>query len=151
MLKKGTKIYSIFKNKCPKCNEGDFFEDNNPLHLKKVLTTNENCSQCGFKYVIEPSFFYGAMYVSYGLTVGISILTFILLYYLGLNLVQVFIGIIAALILFTPFTLRLSRLIYINMFVKYDPDYKNNMDSKSPEASGWNDKSVKPSDRNFFS
>jgi len=125
MLKKGTKIYSIFKNKCPKCNEGNFFEDSNPLHLKKVLSTKEYCSHCGFKYVIEPSFFYGAMYVSYGLTVGISILTFIILYALELNLIQVFIGIIIALIICTPFTLRLSRLIYINMFVKYDSEYSN--------------------------
>ena len=131
MLKKGTKIYSILKNKCPKCNEGNFFEDNNPLHLKKVLKTNEYCPNCGFKYVIEPSFFYGAMYVSYGLTVGTSIFTFIILYYLGLNLIQVFIGIIIALVLLTPFTLRLARLIYINLFVKYDPEYKNEMSSKS--------------------
>ncbi len=130
MLKKGTKIYSIFNNKCPKCNEGNFFEDSNPLHLKKVLTTNENCAHCGFKFVIEPSFFYGAMYVSYGLSVGISILTFILLHWLGLNLVQVFIGIIIALIILTPFTLRLSRLIYINMFVKYDASYKNDLYNK---------------------
>jgi len=132
MLKKGTKIYSIFKNKCPKCNEGNFFEGSNPLHLKKVLTTNENCSHCGFKYVIEPSFFYGAMYVSYGLTVGISILTFIVLYYFGLNLIQVFVGIIIALVVCTPFTLRLSRLIYINMFVKYDPDYTKENSLKTP-------------------
>ncbi len=125
MFKKGTKPYSIFKNKCPKCNEGNFFEDNNALHLKKVLKTNEHCSHCGFKYLIEPSFFYGAMYVSYGLTVAISIATFLILYLLGLDLIQIFIGIIISLILFTPFTLRLSRLIYINMFVGYDPTYKN--------------------------
>ncbi len=126
ILKKGTKLYSILKNKCPKCNEGNFFEDNNPLHLKKVLKTNENCPSCGFKYVIEPSFFYGAMYVSYGLSVGISVVTFIILYALGLNLIAIFIGIIIALIMFTPFTLRLARLIYINIFVKYDTGYKNN-------------------------
>ena len=125
ILKKGTKIYSIFKNKCPKCNEGDFFVDNNPLHLKKVLKTNAYCPNCGFKYEIEPSFFYGAMYVSYGLTVGISILTFIMLYALGFNLIEVFIGIIIALVIFTPFTLRLARLIYINLFVKYNSDYRN--------------------------
>lgn len=124
ILKKGTKIYSIFKNKCPKCNEGDFFADNNPLHLKKVLKTNEYCPNCGFKYEIEPSFFYGAMYVSYGLTVGISIITFIILYALGFNLIEVFIGIIIALVVFTPFTLRLARLIYINLFVSYNPEYK---------------------------
>jgi len=129
MLKKGTKIYSILKNKCPKCNEGNFFEYNNPLYLKKVLKTNEHCPNCGFKYSIEPSFFYGAMYVSYGLTVGISVIIFITLYFLGLNLIQVFIGIVIALILLTPFTLRLSRLIYINLFVKYDPEQKSKVNS----------------------
>ena len=131
ILKKGTKIYSIFNNKCPKCNEGDFFVDNNPLHLKNVLKIHENCPSCGFKYVIEPSFFYGAMYVSYGLTVGISIITFIVLYALGFDLIQVFIGIIIALVVLTPITLRLSRLIYINLFVKYEAEYKNKVDSKS--------------------
>jgi uncharacterized protein (DUF983 family) len=129
ILKKGTKIYSIFKNKCPKCNEGNFFEDSNPLHLKNVLKTYENCNSCGFKYLIEPSFFYGAMYVSYGLTVMSSIATFIILYVMGFNLIQVFIGIIIVLIALTPFTLRLARLIYINLFVQYDSAYKNKVDS----------------------
>jgi uncharacterized protein (DUF983 family) len=125
MFKKGSKIYSIFNNKCPKCNEGNFFEDNNPLHLKKVMKMGSHCTNCGFKYEIEPSFFYGAMYVSYGLTVGFSIITFIILYLLGLELLSIFIGIIIGLVLFTPITLRLARLIYINIFIGYDPNYKN--------------------------
>ncbi|NNC69514.1 MAG: DUF983 domain-containing protein [Flavobacteriaceae bacterium] len=125
MLKKGGKAYSILKNKCPKCNEGKFFEDDNPLHLKKVLKMPEHCAACGFKYQIEPSFFYGAMYVSYAITVALSILTFIILYALDLELLQIFIGIIAVLILFTPFTLRLSRLVYINIFVGFDAEYRN--------------------------
>ncbi len=124
MLKKGTKAYSILKNKCPKCHKGDFFEDTNPLHLKKVLKMHEHCPHCRFKYQIEPSFFYGAMYVSYALTVAISIATFLLLYFIGLDLIKIFIGIIAVLILCTPLTLRLARLIYINIFVNYDANYK---------------------------
>ena len=80
MLKKGTKLYSIFNNKCPRCQEGNFFENNNPYNLKKVMKMNEHCPICDLKYQIEPSFFYGAMYVSYGLTVGISIITFLILY-----------------------------------------------------------------------
>ncbi|MDH5412751.1 MAG: DUF983 domain-containing protein [Flavobacteriaceae bacterium] len=125
MFNKGSKIYSIINNKCPKCNEGNFFEDNNPLHLKKVLKMNSHCSFCGFKYEIEPSFFYGAMYVSYGLTVGASIITSIILFYIGLDLLQIFISILIMLILLTPITLRLARLIYSNMFVDYDAQYKN--------------------------
>lgn len=125
MFKKESKIYSILFNKCPKCHEGDFFKDNNPLHLKNVMKMNTYCPHCGFKYEVEPSFFYGAMYISYALTVGLSIITFIILYLLGLHLLYIFICIFIALVLFTPLTLRLARLIYINIFVSYDPSYRN--------------------------
>ncbi|MFD1315549.1 DUF983 domain-containing protein [Namhaeicola litoreus] len=125
MVKKGSKLYSIVNNKCPKCQEGDFFVTKNPLKLNKNLAIHENCSSCGLKYMIEPSFFYGAMYVSYGITVALSIITFIILYSLGLELLQIFIGIIIALIIFTPLTLKLSRLIYINIFVHYKKDPKD--------------------------
>lgn len=124
MFGKGSKIYSIVTNKCPRCHEGAFFEDNNPLHLKKVLKMNPNCPNCGLKYEIEPSFFYGAMYVSYALTVGMSIITFIILYFIGLDLMTIFISIFVLLVLFTPLTLRLARLIYANIFIHYDKDVK---------------------------
>lgn len=119
MIKKGSKLYSIFNNKCPRCQEGDFFMNKKVLSLKNSLKIHETCSHCGLKYMIEPSFFYGAMYVSYGLTVAISIITFVILNFFGLSLLPIFIAIIIILILFTPFTLRLSRLIYINIFVHY--------------------------------
>ncbi len=125
MFKKGSKIYSIINNKCPKCNEGQFFEDNNMLHLKNLLKMNTYCPTCGFKYEIEPAFYYGAMYVSYGLTVGGAIVTFIILWLIGLDLLTIFIGIFIMLILFTPLTLRISRLLYGNIFIHYDPNYKN--------------------------
>jgi uncharacterized protein (DUF983 family) len=122
MVKKGSKLYSIVHNKCPRCQEGDFFVTKNPFTLKKNLAIQENCSACGLKYMIEPSFFYGAMYVSYGITVALSIITFIILYLFGLELLPIFIGIIVTLIIFTPLTLKLSRLIYINIFVHYKKD-----------------------------
>jgi uncharacterized protein (DUF983 family) len=119
MIKKGSKLYSIFKNKCPRCHEGDFFVNENPYSFKNTLKIHEICSHCGLKYMIEPSFFYGAMYVSYGLTVAISIITFVILNFFGLSLLPIFIAIIIVLVLFTPLTLWLSRLIYINIFVHY--------------------------------
>jgi len=67
MLKKGNKLFSIFFNKCPQCQEGRFFKYGVTLKLKNNLKVYENCESCGLKYMIEPSFFYGAMYVSYAL------------------------------------------------------------------------------------
>ena len=121
MLKKGSKLNSILTGTCPKCQEESMYEDKNPYHLSKLYDMHETCSHCGLQYQIEPSFFYGAMYVSYGLTVAIGVAAFIIAkVFLGLSLVEVFIAIIVTLILLTPITARLSRNIYINIFVHYD-------------------------------
>ena len=77
-MKKGTKLYSIFKGKCPRCHEGEFFKNKFTLHPTKVTELHETCSKCDLKYMIEPSFFYGAMYVNYGLTVAIAVTSFII-------------------------------------------------------------------------
>ena len=123
LFKKGTKLYSIFNNKCPKCNDGDFFVKPNAFRFKQALKMYENCSNCNLKYMMEPSFFYGAMYVSYALTVAIAVASFIIAnVFLELSLNMSFASIIGALIIFTPVTIRLSRLIWINIFVKYRKD-----------------------------
>ena len=119
MLKKGNKLYSILYNKCPQCQEGRFFKHAITLKLKNNLKVYENCESCGLKYMIEPSFFYGAMYVSYALTVALAVAIFIISYLIGLDLIGSFIAIFVFLIASTPITMRLSRLIYINMFVHY--------------------------------
>lgn len=119
MLKKGSKLYSVFNNKCPQCQEGDFFEHTCTLNMKKNLQTNESCETCGLRYMIEPSFFYGAMYVSYGLTVALAVAIFVIAYSLGLGLIGSFAAILLILLALTPLTMRISRLIYINMFVHF--------------------------------
>ena len=99
------------------------YKDKNPYHLKNIYDMHENCSHCGLHYQIEPSFFYGAMYVSYGLTVAIGVAAFIIAkVFLGLVLLHSFIAIILALVVFMPITARLARNIYINMFVSFDKD-----------------------------
>lgn len=118
---KGSKLYSIFTGKCPVCHRGDMYVEKNPFKLSKILKMNERCSHCNTKFKIEPSFFYGAMYVSYGLGVAIAVATFVIVYLiLGLDRHYTFIAIIIALILTFPIVLRLSRNIWINLFVHYD-------------------------------
>ena len=127
MLKKGSKLYSILTGTCPKCMNESMYVDKNLLHIGSILKMHEKCSHCGLKYQIEPSFFYGAMYVSYGLNVAVGIATFIITYlFFGADIQTSFISIIAALILLFPIVLRWSRNIYINMFVSYDPKTKKN-------------------------
>ncbi|MNQ33781.1 hypothetical protein D3C85_472180 [compost metagenome] len=121
-MKKGSKLNSILTGTCPKCQNESMYLDKNPLHLGSVLKMHEKCSHCGLKYQIEPSFFYGAMYVSYGLNVAVGIAAFITSYLIFNSSIKTsFIAIIVALIILFPIVLRLSRNIYINMFVSYDP------------------------------
>jgi uncharacterized protein (DUF983 family) len=123
MLKKGSTLYSILTGSCPKCHQESMYEDQNPYHIANVYKMHENCSHCGLHYQIEPSFFYGAMYVSYGLTVAIGIAAFIISkVIIGLSLLQSFIAIIASLFALMPVTARLARNIYINIFVHFDKD-----------------------------
>ena len=120
MFKKGTKLYSITKGKCPKCHEGDFFKHGFTFHPTKVTELHNNCPNCNLKYMIEPSFFYGAMYVNYGITVAISIVAFLIAKLVfNLSLLQSFIVVVAALFILAPINLRLSRVLWINMFVSY--------------------------------
>ncbi|KQB39059.1 hypothetical protein RCH33_2095 [Flavobacterium daejeonense] len=125
MLKKGSKLNSILTGTCPKCQNESMYLDKNPYHLSNVLKMHEKCSHCGLTYQIEPSFFYGAMYVSYGVNVAIGIAAFIISYvFCGASMKTSFIAIVATLIILGPMVLRWSRNIYINMFVHYDPNFK---------------------------
>jgi hypothetical protein len=66
-LKEGA-FYSIVHSKCSKCNLGDLYEDNNPYHLRSLGKMKKSCEVCGQAYEPETGFYYGAMYVSYGLS-----------------------------------------------------------------------------------
>ena len=128
MFKKGTKLYSILYNKCPKCHEGEFMKEKNLFKLHKAFNMHKNCSSCNLKYMIEPSFFYGAMYINYGLTVGISLLTFVISTLLfNLSLLESFIPIVVILVLTAPVSIRFSRIIWINLFITYNPDINKNV------------------------
>jgi uncharacterized protein (DUF983 family) len=117
---KGTKLYSIFTGYCPVCHEESMYKESNPYKLKHIHEMHERCSNCGTKYQIEPSFFYGAMYVSYGLGVAVSVATFIITYvFFNLEVLTCFISIVGVLILLMPILMRLSRNIWINLFFSY--------------------------------
>lgn len=119
---KGNKLYSILLGKCPVCHESDMYETPNPYNLNQTLKMHERCSNCNTKYKIEPSFFYGAMYVSYGLGIAFAVAAFIITHYIiGASLTSGFIAIVATLILVFPIIMRLSRNIWINLFMTYDP------------------------------
>ena len=121
MFKKASKLYSIFTGCCPRCHQESMYVEKNPYHLGSLFKMYDRCSHCGLKYKMEPSFFFGAMYVSYGLGVAFAVAAFVIAFlFVGTGLINTFIAIIGTMLVFMPVIIRLSRNIWINMFVKYD-------------------------------
>jgi uncharacterized protein (DUF983 family) len=117
--------------RCPRCREGKLFQHPVSINLKKNMLMNKNCPVCGQPTEIEVGFYYGTSYVSYVLSVTLSIASLAawwviiglstednrFFYWLGFNAVL--------LLLLQPWLMRLSRSFWISWFVKYDPDWKD--------------------------
>lgn len=99
---------------------------------------HEKCTVCNQKTEMEVGFYYGTGYVSYALTIAISVATFIawwlligfsltdnsVFYWLTFNAIL--------LIALMPPIMRLSRTLWLSWFVRYDPDWKSHK-AKEPE------------------
>lgn len=121
MLSKGSKMYSVFRFRCPRCQEGDFFMSH-PYDLSKMGDIHEHCSECGLRYAKEPGFYYGAMYVAYaiGVALFVTLWTSFNLFLPWVSIgVQIFV-IVAATIVLSPLVYALSKIIWANMFISYD-------------------------------
>lgn len=123
VFSKGSKIYSIVKGKCPRCQEGAIFEEPNPYRLGKLFQMHEHCGHCGLRFELEPSFFYGAMYVSYGYSVALFVATYIIMNWIyEPSILDIVIALAVVVLLLAPVVLRLSRVTWLNLFVKYAPE-----------------------------
>ena len=124
---KGSKLYSIFTGTCPVCHEESMYKEKNPYKISRLFDMHERCSNCGTKYKMEPSFFFGAMYVSYAVGIAFATAAFVLSYWLfELSLLNTFVVIVAVLIIFLPVIVRWSRNIWVNFFFSYDPKRAKN-------------------------
>lgn len=82
----------------------------------------ERCSCCTQPTEPEPGFYYGAMYCSYALCVGVFLINFFVIE-IFLKLPSVFFITIntLSLLLLWPVIFRYARVIYLYFFVRYDP------------------------------
>lgn len=116
-MKEKTAIQAILEGRCPNCRDGKIFK--HPISkLNRFGLMHKNCPSCGLEFEREPGFFYGAMYVSYALSVAIFLGTVFVLYFLVGDpdlAVYIITVSVVALILY-PFTFRYSRILYIYLF-----------------------------------
>jgi len=122
-------IFSIFQNKCPRCRRGKMYKSGNVYDLKNLMKMHERCPVCGQHLDMEPGFYYGTNMISYALAVIFSVLTFFLWWLtIGFSLQDkrffVWIGVNAVLlVLLQPPLMRLSRTIWLSIFVPYSADW----------------------------
>jgi uncharacterized protein (DUF983 family) len=115
-----SKIKNILGGKCPKCNKGDVFDGSGNILLLRSPKMHDTCSHCQHKFEIEPGFFFGAMYVSYGMIVAEMVAIFIIANSVVESSVGLLIVVITSIVLLSFFNFKYSRLIWMYMFTKKD-------------------------------
>jgi len=115
---------AIITGKCPQCRESDIFCTSNPYQLKTLFLMPTHCDKCGLVFSKEPGFFYGAMYVGYGLSVGYLVSFYIAMMLLipDFEVETYFLFGIGSLLLLTPVIFKVSRSIWLSLFVNYDSE-----------------------------
>jgi uncharacterized protein (DUF983 family) len=115
-------LASLLSQRCPRCREGRLYSNPNPYNLRDIGNMPPACPVCGQDYVIEPGFFFGATYISYAFNVAWVLPTFFLLHF-GFNVSfnHYIIFMFSSLVVLVPLFFRISRSVWIHLFVKYDP------------------------------
>ncbi|MBD3627203.1 DUF983 domain-containing protein [Cyclobacterium sp.] len=125
MKKEASLTTAILKGKCPRCRKGNVF----PVPLmsfKKLTAVNQTCPNCGVELVPEPDFYYGAMYISYALSVALFITVMVVLNFL-FNDPELMVYIVSVLffnLILLPLMLRISKVLYLYGLgkISYEPD-----------------------------
>jgi hypothetical protein len=85
------------------------------------------CPHCKQSFEPEPGFYFGAMFVSYGINTALFIASWVALLFIYPNYsLGLLLGILVAVVLLSlPFSFRLSRSIWLAIFVRFDPNTGN--------------------------
>lgn len=121
-MKKGTKLYSVLKLKCPRCQIGDLFCNPGLLVFSDILKMPDKCQHCKQDFKQEPGYYTTALWISY----PIVLIIFIPLIIMGLSLDSLHsffkyiypVIIVLAFILQIPL-MRFARAILLNMTIDY--------------------------------
>lgn len=114
------RLSPIVKSKCPNCEKGSVFASKGNILKFKGPEMHKNCSVCQYKFEREPGYFFGAMFISYALTIAQSMAVYFVTWSLGLDLsvdmIMILITITMVILLFPNF--RASRIIWMYIFTR---------------------------------
>ena len=124
MFTKGSKLYSVVNNKCPRCNEGDFYKTQ-PYNLKSFGLKNQSCTVCKLKFEKEPGFFYGSLYITYAFGVALFVTWWIFktVFFPSMSIDTMVLWMMFIQIVLAPPSLYYGKLIWLNIFESYNSNY----------------------------
>jgi uncharacterized protein (DUF983 family) len=113
-------LQSILRQVCPRCRSGAIFRL--PL-WRGPLAMHERCPVCGLKFEREPGYFLGALYFSYLLSIPPGLLLSLALWrWTGWPFDMVMVGAFVAYLPLVPVVTRWSRVCWMYLDRKFDPD-----------------------------
>ena len=125
-MQRRTKLEAIAHSKCPRCRQGDMFQY--PIYkITKFDKMHKNCPACNLRYEVEPGFFFGAMYISYAITVAVLFNVALILFFV-FNDPELWVYTLTVpltVIVLLPFIFRISRVLFLHIFggVSYNEEY----------------------------
>jgi len=120
-----SKISAAIQAKCPKCRKGNMFA--NSMYGFSSQKMNEYCPHCGFKFEIEPGYFYVAMLLSYCFNVAQMVTLAVAIYLLtGSRNPWIYAAVLLSVaFMLSPFNFRYSRVVllyWLTPRARYDMD-----------------------------
>ncbi|KEO75544.1 DUF983 domain-containing protein [Anditalea andensis] len=126
MSEKRSVLYSVFNFRCPRCRKGEMFPSGTLFSINKFDKMHAKCQNCGLSFEPEPGYYFGAMFISYALNAALFIAIWLVMTYINED-VSLFwiIGVIIVLsLLLLPFIFRLSRSLWISIFIPFQGNGK---------------------------
>tara|TARA_B100000767_G_C19776249_1_gene542743 strand:+ start:4760 stop:5152 length:393 start_codon:yes stop_codon:yes gene_type:complete len=120
IFSKGNKLNSIIPIRCPQCHKGKFLKTF-VYDLSRFTAVRNQCDCCGLKYRLEPSFYFGSMYVAYAIGVALMVIITLISYVISstFSFLTTFVSICIVMVLLGPYINALSKIIWANMFFSY--------------------------------
>lgn len=113
--------------RCPLCGEGKLFTG--------IISMNETCSHCDFKFEREPGYFLGSSYINYGWTsLSLTFAYLILHVALGYPNKYVVPPLVAWFVLFPLFFHRYARAIWLAVDCFFDHTEISEVTQEASEA-----------------
>jgi hypothetical protein len=123
MAKEESHWYAFTHAKCPHCHHGEMFVNRNPYAIMSMSKMPSHCALCGRSFFPETGFYWGAMYMSYVMTVMFSAVNVVMIGFIfGWDMCLLIGGNTLLLIGSFPLFYRYARVLWLQLNTPFSPE-----------------------------